>query len=149
MRGFDVYERTISPWMKRTQRNPDPAKRRLTFLRNHKDSIAAMDFFAVPTLTFSVLYGFFLVSHDRRRILHFNVTKQPTTLWIVQQLRKAFPFDSAPRFLVFDRGAKYDLEVPVAVSLLKHSSGSDFLCKPKSQKSRLWVSWNCLIEGNL
>ena len=104
--------------MKRTQRNPDPAKRRLTFLRNHKEAIAAMDFFAVPTLTFSVLYGFFLISHDRRRILHFNVTKQPTTLWIVQQLRKAFPFDSAPRFLIFDRDAKYGLEVPVAVRSL-------------------------------
>ena len=118
MLGFDVSERTISRWMKRTQRTPDPAKRWLTFLRNHKEAIAAMDFFTVPTVTFSLLYCFFLISHDRRRILHFNVTKHPTTQWIVQQLREAFPFDSAPRFLIFDRDAKYGLEVPVAVRSL-------------------------------
>jgi hypothetical protein len=59
--------------------------------------------------------GFFLISHDRRRILHFNVTKHPTTQWIIQQLREAFPFDSAPRFLIFDRDAKYGLEVPVTI----------------------------------
>src|SRR5260221_358071 len=56
-----------------------------------------MDFFTVPTITFGVLYCFFVISHDRRRILHFNVTKHPTSSWIVQQLREAFPFGSAPR----------------------------------------------------
>jgi hypothetical protein len=56
---------------------------------------------------------------DRRRILHCNVTRHPTSLWIVQQLREAFPFDSAPRFLIFDRDAKYGLEVPAAVHSLK------------------------------
>src|SRR5215469_7389933 len=97
MLGFDVSERTISRWMKRVSTNPDPAKRWLAFLRNHKEAIAAMDFFTVPTVTFSVLHCFFIISHDRRRILHFNVTKHPTSLWIVQQLREAFPFDSAPK----------------------------------------------------
>ena len=57
-----------------------------------------MDFFAVPTITFGVLYGFFVISHDRRRILHFNVTKHPTSLWIVQQLREAFPMGPLPGF---------------------------------------------------
>ena len=76
MLGFDVSERTISRWMKRVSTNPDPVKRWLAFLRNHKEAIAAMDFFTVPTVTFSVL--FFIISHDRRRILHFNVTKHPT-----------------------------------------------------------------------
>ena len=85
MLGFDVCERTISRWMKRVSTNPDPAKRWLAFLRNHKEAIAAMDFFTVPTVTFSVLHCFFIISHDRRRILHFNVTKHPTSLWIVQQ----------------------------------------------------------------
>ena len=118
MLGFDVSERTISRWMKRAQRNPDPAKRWITFLRNHKEAIAAMDFFTVPTATFGLLYCFFIISHDRRRILHFNVTKHPTTQWIIQQLREAFPFDSAPRFLIFDRDAKYGLEVPVAIRFL-------------------------------
>jgi transposase InsO family protein len=118
MLGFDVSERTISRWMKRNQRNPDPTKRWITFLRNHREAIAAMDFFTVPTVTFGVLYCFFIIRHDRRRILHFNVTKHPTTQWIIQQLREAFPFDSASRFLIFDRDAKYGLEVPVAVRSL-------------------------------
>jgi len=63
-----------------------------------EETIAAMDFFTVPTVTFSVLYCFFVISHDRRRILHCNVTRHPTSLWIIQQLREAFPFESAPRF---------------------------------------------------
>jgi putative transposase len=76
---------------------------------------------SVPTITFSVLYCFFIISHDRRRILHCNVTSCPTSLWIVQQLREAFPFDSAPQFLIFDRDAKYGLEVPTAVRSLNMS----------------------------
>src|SRR5437667_4194413 len=77
MLGFDVSERTISRWMKRVPRDPQGAKRWLTFLRNHREAIAAMDFFTVPTITFSVLYCFFVIAHDRRRILHFNVTHHP------------------------------------------------------------------------
>jgi putative transposase len=121
MLGFDLCERTISRWMKRAPRDPEPAQRWLAFLRNHREAIAAMDFFTVPTITFGVLYGFFVISHGRRRILHFNVTKHPTSLWVVQQLREAFPFELAPRFLIFDRDAKYGLEVLVAVRSLKMS----------------------------
>src|SRR5467141_646719 len=119
MLGFEVSERTISRWMQRVPRDPERAKRWLAFLRNHREAIAAMDFFTVPTVRFSVLYCFFVISHDRRRILHFNVTKHPTSLWIVQQLREAFPFGSAPRFVIFDRDAKYGLEVPTAVRSLR------------------------------
>jgi len=121
MLGFDVSERTISRWMKRAPRDPEPARRWLTFLRNHREAIAAMDLFTVPTITFSALYCFFVIRHDRRRILHFNVTKHPTSSWIVQQLREAFPFGSAPRFVIFDRDAKYGLEVPSAVRSLRAS----------------------------
>jgi putative transposase len=121
MLGCDVSERTISRWMNRAPRDPEPAKRWLAFLRNHREAIAAMDFFTVPTITFGALYCFFVISHDRRRILHVNVTKHPTSLWVVQQLQEAFPFESAPRFLVFDRDAKYGLEVPVAVRSLRIS----------------------------
>jgi hypothetical protein len=121
MLGFDLSERTISRWMKRAPRDPEPAQRWLAFLRNHREAIAAMDFFAAPTITFGVLYCFFVISHDRRRILHFNVTKHPTSSWIIQQLREAFPFESASRYLIFDRDAKYGLEVPVAIRSLKMS----------------------------
>jgi putative transposase len=119
MLSFDVSERTISRWMKQAPRDPEPAKCWLTFLGNHREAIAAMDFFTVPTITFSALYCFFVISHDRRRILHFNVTKHPTSLWIVQQLREAFPFGSAPSFVIFDRDAKYGLEVLAAVRSLR------------------------------
>ena len=79
MLGFDVSERTVSRWMRRAPRDPEPAKRWLTFLRNHREIIAAMDFFTVPTVTFGVLYCFFILSHHRRQILHFNVTRHPTS----------------------------------------------------------------------
>jgi putative transposase len=118
MLGFDLSERTVSGWRKRAPRVPESAKRWLTFLRHHREAIAAMDFFAVPTITFGMIYCFFVISHDRRHILHFNVTKHPTSLWVVQQLREAFPFGSAPRFLIFDRDGKYGLEVPAAVRSL-------------------------------
>jgi transposase InsO family protein len=78
-----------------------------------------MDFLAAPTITFGVLYGFFVISHGRRRILHFNVTQHPTSSWIIQQLREAFPFESAFRYLILDRDAKYGLEVAEAIRSLK------------------------------
>jgi len=118
MLGFDISERTISRWMKRAPRDPEPANRWLAFLRNHREAIAAMDFFTIPTITFGVLYCFFVIAHGRRRILHLNVTKHPTSLWVVQQLREAFPFESTPRFLLFDRDGKYGVEVPRAVRSL-------------------------------
>jgi putative transposase len=78
MVGFDISERTISRWMKRAPRDPEPAKRWLAFLRNHREAIAAMDFFTVPTITFGVLYCFFIIDHGRRRIVNFNITSHPT-----------------------------------------------------------------------
>jgi putative transposase len=122
MLGFDVSERTISRWMKQAPRDPEPARRWLSFLRNHREAIVAMDFFTVPTITFGLLYCFFVISHDRRRILHFNVTRHPTSAWIVQQLREAFPYQSAPKFLICDRDAKYGLEVPAAVRSMNIST---------------------------
>ena len=118
MLGFDISERTVSRWMKRAPRDPEPGKRWLAFLRNHQEVIAAMDFFTVPTIRFGVLYCFFVIAHHRRRVLHCNVAKHPTSLWVVQQLREAFPYGSAPRFLIFDRDRKYGVEVPAAVRSL-------------------------------
>jgi transposase InsO family protein len=70
-----------------------------------------MDFFTVPTLTFGVLTCFFVIAHDRRRVLHFNVTRHPTSAWVSQQLREAFPYDTAPKYLVHDRDAIFNTEV--------------------------------------
>ena len=119
MLGFDVSERTISRWMRQAPRDPVPAKRWLAFLRNHREAIAAMDFFTVPTITFGMLYCFFILGHDRRRILYFHVTRHPTSLWVVQQLREAFPYETGSRFLIFDRDTKYGTEVPTAIRSMK------------------------------
>src|SRR5450759_4566996 len=70
--GFELPETTVSRWLRRAPRPPVVAKRWLTFLRNHREAIAAMDFFTVPTFTFGILYCFFVISHDRRKILHCN-----------------------------------------------------------------------------
>lgn len=122
MLGFDVSERTISRWMRRAPRDPERAKRWLTFLRNHREAIAAMDFFTVPTVTFRLLYCFFVISHDRRQILHANVTRHPTSAWIIQQLREAFPFQCGQRFVIFDRDRKYGCEIPVAIRAMGMTS---------------------------
>ena len=70
-----------------------------------------MDFFTVPTLTFGVLYCFFVIAHGRRQAFHFNVTRHPTSAWVAQQLREAFPYDTAPRYLIFDRDATFNTAV--------------------------------------
>ena len=111
MLSFDLSERTVLRWMRKAQRNPEPAKRWAAFLSNHREAIAAMDFFTVPTLAFGVLYCFFVITHDRRQILHFNVTRHPTSAWVSQQLRETFPYDFAPRYLIHDRDAAFSAEV--------------------------------------
>jgi len=65
--------------------------------------MVSVDFLTVPTIRFQVLYVFLVLAHDRRRTLHFGVTAHPTAEWTTQQLREAFPWDSAPRFLLRDR----------------------------------------------
>ena len=118
MLGFEVSERTISRWMRRAPRDPEPARRWLAFLRNHREAIAAMDFFTVPTVTFRLLYCFFVISHDRRQILHVNVTRHPTSSWIIQQLREAFPFQPMSKFIIFDHDSKFSFEVALAIRSL-------------------------------
>jgi transposase InsO family protein len=109
MLGFDISERTVLRWMRTAP--PEPAKRWAAFLSNHREAIAAMDFFTVPTLTFGMLYCFFVISHDRRRILHCNVTRHPTSAWASQQLREAFPFDAGSKYLIFDNGSNFNADV--------------------------------------
>jgi transposase InsO family protein len=107
--GFEISEPTVSRYVQRLKGRTDrgKAKRWLAFLHNHREVIAACDFFTVPTLTFRVLYCFFVIEHHRRRILHFNATVHPTREWIVQQLREAFPLPCPYRYVVFDRDRKF------------------------------------------
>jgi putative transposase len=106
--GFTVSERTVA---RRVRRRGDPGKRWLTFLANHREMIAALDFFTVPTVTFKLLYCFFVIEHGRRKIRHFNVTQHPTAEWVVQQLRAAFPEVGPLRYLVLDRDTKFNSDV--------------------------------------
>jgi putative transposase len=115
MLGYDISERTVLRWMRKAPRSPEVAKRWAAFLSNLREVIAAMDFFTVPTLTFGILYCFFVIAHDRRRFLHFNVTRHPTSAWVIQQLREAFPYDSAPRYPIFDCGANFNAEVVATI----------------------------------
>jgi putative transposase len=109
--GFEVSERTVSRYLRRVSPPDDARKRWSAFLRNHREVITAMDLFTVPTLTFRVLYCFFVIEHRRRKILLFNVTEHPTGPWIVQQLREAFPESCSYRYLILDRDAKFGTEV--------------------------------------
>jgi len=90
----------------------------MQFLRNHRDAIAAMDFFTVPTATFRILYVWFAIDHAKRRVLHLDVTDRPAAAWVVQQLREAFPHDSAMRHLIFDRDAIFSDRVLTTVNAL-------------------------------
>jgi transposase InsO family protein len=111
MLGFDISERTVLRWMRKAPRNPEPAMRWAAFVNNHRETIAAMDFFTVPILTFGVLYCFFVIGHNRRRILGFGITRHPSSEWISQQLREAFPYGAAPKYLIFDRAANFNIDV--------------------------------------
>ena len=89
--GWVVSERTVARYLRGVRRRGDSGQKWLTFLTNHREMITALDFFTVPTVTFKLLYGFFVIEHGRRKIRHFNVTQHPTAEWVVQQLREAFP----------------------------------------------------------
>jgi putative transposase len=103
MLGFDVSERTISRYLPKREPDEDKVAKWKAFLKNHMEGIAAMDFFTVPTVLFRQLYGFFIITHKRRQIIHFATTFNPNAEWVAQQLRNAFPYDTAPKYLIFDR----------------------------------------------
>jgi transposase InsO family protein len=109
--GFKVSERSVSRYIRAIQRRGDPGRRWLTFLRNHREAIVAMDFFTVPTVSFRVLYCLFIIEHARRRILYFHVSAQPNSDWVTQQLREAFPDSTPYRYAILDRDTKFDAEV--------------------------------------
>jgi len=99
--GIDIGETSVSKYMVRCRKPPSQTWR--TFLANHLKSLVSVDFFTVPTIRFQILYVFLVLAHDRRRILHFGVTAHPTAEWTAQQLRNAFPWDTAARYLLRDR----------------------------------------------
>ena len=104
--GLAVAQRTVAKYMIPHVRRP-PSQNWTTFLRNHLGSMVSVDFLVVPTLNFHLLYVFIVLSHHRRRVLHFNVVAAPSAAWTAQQLREAFPFTSPPKYLLRDRDSIY------------------------------------------
>ena len=103
MLGFEVAQSTVSKYMVRGRRPPSQSWR--TFLR--MEVIAAIDMCVVPTLTFERLFAFLVLSHGRRQLLWFEVTRHPTAEWLARQITEAFPWISAPTYLVRDNDAAY------------------------------------------
>jgi transposase InsO family protein len=103
--GIEVSQATVAKYMVRQRKPPSQAWR--TFLNNHVKESVSTDFFVVPTLSFRVLFVFVVLAHHRRRVIHFNVTAHPTSGWTAQQVAEAFPWDSAPRYLLHDRDSIY------------------------------------------
>jgi len=103
--GFEIAESTVSKYMIRRRGPPSQTWR--TFLRNHAEAIAAIDLCVVPTLTFECLFAFLVVGHGRRQLLWFAVTRHPTAEWLAQQIVEAFPWSTAPTYLVRDNDRAY------------------------------------------
>jgi len=104
--GIDVCQATVAKYMGRPRQPSSQTWR--TFLQNHIGQIVAADFFVVPTVTYRLVFVLVLLAHDRRRIRHVAVTAHPTAAWTAQQLREAFPWDEAPRYLIHDRDHLFD-----------------------------------------
>jgi putative transposase len=103
--GLEISQATVSKYLVR--RRTPPAQTWRTFLANHVGSLVSVDFFTVPTVMFKILFVFVVLAHDRRRVVHINVTDNPTAQWTAQQIVEAFPWETAPRYLLRDRDAVY------------------------------------------
>jgi len=106
--GIEVSQATVSKYIIKPEHRPSQSWR--TFLINHAHDIASIDFLTVPTATFRVLYVFVVLDNARRRILHVNVTQSPTAIWTAQQIVEAFPWDTAPKYLMRDRDGIYGFD---------------------------------------
>jgi putative transposase len=103
--GINISEATVSRYLPRRRKPPSPTWR--SFLENHVGTLVSVDFFTVPTVLFHVLFVFVVLAHDRRRILSINVTSSPSAAWTANQIVQAFPWESAPRYLLRDRDGIY------------------------------------------
>ena len=103
--GINVAKSTVEKYRVRSKKPPSPTWK--TFLNNHVRDLVSIDFFVVPTVRFKVLFVLVILAHHRRRIVHFNVTEHPTAQWTAQQIIEAFPWDTAPKYLLRDRDAIY------------------------------------------
>ncbi len=106
--GIKISERTVARLMPKQRKPPSQTWR--TFLDNHVKDLVSIDFFVVPTATFRILFVLVVLAHDRRRIVHFNVTEHPTARWTGEQMIQAFPDGTEPKYLLRDRDSIYGEE---------------------------------------
>ena len=125
--GIEVAPSTVARYLPRPRK--PPSQTWLTFLTNHLVQTAAIDFFTVPTATFRVLFVFVVLSHERRRVVHFGVTEHPTQEWTMQQMREAFPWNQAPRYVLRDRDAIYGQNFG---AMMKGMSMEEVMSAPRS-----------------
>jgi transposase InsO family protein len=103
--GIEISQATVAKYMLRRRGTPSPTWR--SFLLNHAAGIAAIDMFVVASVSFRLLYVMIILAHDRRRIIHTAVTEHPAAAWLSRQVTEAFPWDTAPRYLLRDRDSSY------------------------------------------
>ena len=132
--GTEIGETSVRKYIVRQRRPPSQTWR--TFLENHLKSMVSVDFLVVPTIRFQIFYVFLVLAHERRRIVHFAVTAHPTAEWTAQQLREAFPWDSAPRYLLRDRDRIFGHEF---VEQVKAMGIKQVLSRPRSPWQRAYV----------
>jgi putative transposase len=125
--GYEVAELTVAKYMRRP--SPRPSSTWRTFLEAHIRDIVAVDFFVVPTLTFRLLFGFLILRHHRRELVHVNVTDHPAAAWTAHQLVESFPDETAHTYLLRDRDAIYG---DVFVRRLKGLGMSEVLIAPRA-----------------
>lgn len=104
--GYNISQSTVFRYRQNLRRNI-PSQNWTTFLRNHSKEIISMDFFSVPTINFNLLHVFVMIEHHRRRIIHFNVTEHPTSIWSSQQMRNALYEDISYKYVIRDRDCKF------------------------------------------
>jgi transposase InsO family protein len=125
--GIAVAQSTVARYLPRSRKPPSQTWR--TFLTNHLAQTAAIDFFTVPAATFRVLFVFVVLTHERRRVLHFGVTEHPTQEWSMQQMREAFPWDEATRYVLRDRDAIYGKDF---AAMIRAMGMKEVLTAPRS-----------------
>jgi transposase InsO family protein len=132
--GIEITDPTVAKYMVRPRKPPSQTWR--TFLDNHVRNMVSIDFFTVPTIRFQIVYVFLVLAYDRRRILHFGVTQHPTAEWTAQQLREAFPWDTAPRYLLRDRDKIFGKEF---VDQVRAQGIKQVLSAPRSPWQRAYI----------
>ena len=114
--GYNVSDNTVAEYMRKPKADPEKRQRWLTFLRNHAKHIVGIDFAVVRTISFKALYVFIAISHERRKILHFAVVKNPHSQWAIQQLRETFAFDTTTKYVIRDNDKIFNEEFKVQIN---------------------------------